>query len=267
MATNMSSGVVSTVSSNEVATGRRISKKAAAAAALLAATGGGGVAVLEQPGTTIAALPEAAAAKDLGVSEAGLRAVKDAAKSGVNLRDAKTSKAQREAVKQGSLEILLGVGLGAKSQGYGPIVQRVIIITIGQACGIKRVSTADITAANVIKALTTKTVATDLPANLATYIKELEAKTNKDGSAKVVSKDTADTRAKNLKLAQSWVAIGMHKSYVSAIKNVIKLGGSINTPVIHGMMTLPVDRALGMAFGRSITASESVRQTRKLAKA
>lgn len=219
----------------------------AAAALVAAASSAGGVAVMEAPDPQLT--------QDLGVSTAGLAALNAAEQSGADIRSSKVSKKERKLVKQGAVEVLLAVGLGQRSQGYGPILRQVIIKGLKATTGGKRIGIKDITADALVTYLSRKGIAEEMAEILTTHMDGLETED--------VAATTIEQRTKNLVLAKAWIAAKMAKTYVTALKTVIKLGSQVTFTIEHGTMTLPLNRALGVAYGRSISAAELFRAAHK----
>jgi len=254
-------------------TTRRISGALAvqiAAVNAAAAPQGTGTAVLELPAaTTQAPLPpspevQAQAAQEVaeskaqadaaGVDPATVQALKAFEAGGKHIKDSSISKPERQLVKQSAMEVLIGVGLGDKSQGYGPVVRQVMILGLKDMLKLTSIKKDLITADNLLQLIKLDTFAADAPKHLAKYQEGLKAD---------VGETTIATRKANAGRAKKWIDSGMFTHYATALETVVQLGRQAEFRTELGVITMPLDRALGVAFGRSITASELMKANDK----
>lgn len=256
-------------------TTRRISGALAvqiAAVNAAAAPTGTGTAVLETPAATTQVLvvvppsqevlaqaaQEVAASKvqadAAGVDPATVQALKAFEAGGKHIKDSSISKPERQLVKQSAMEVLIGVGLGDKSQGYGPVVRQVMILGLKDMLKLTSIKKDLITADNLLKLIKLDTFAADAPKHLAKYQEGLKAD---------VAEATLGIRKANAGRAKKWIDAGMFSNYATALETVIQLGRQAEFRTDMGTITMPLDRALGVAFGRNITASELMKANEK----
>lgn len=251
---------------------RRRSKQASPALQASIAALAAGTATLDAPAPVVApntagtepsaaerGLATADPTQALGLQPGAIAAVQAAI--GKNLRDSQVSKQERKVVKDASLDIAMGVGLGESAEtndeqvGYGPMTRTLIIkmmkttITKGKAVKI-----TDLSRINIQKVLGLPNFAAVAAATLDAYLLELEALAVSRG--KTPAQTTLDARKANAELTRTWIKNGLNTVYSQALDNLTQFGGQI--PFGNGV-TMPLDRALGVAFGRNITASELYR--------
>jgi hypothetical protein len=184
---------------------------------------------------------------DTAVAAAQIAVLDQVEASGVNLRSPEVPAAQRTITQQAALTVCEGVGLGNKSGGYGPLTRSTMIAMVKVHLNKKVAKREDITADNLEAILTDKDF--QAKANVA-LTKHLE------GLKSDVTADTVVARTKNAALAKKWIDTGMHASYLAAIRALKDLGGQAH----FGKISMPLNRALGVAFGRNITAAELVHE-------
>lgn len=257
-----------------MATNRRNRKIAPALAASIAAvnaaaqapaTDAAGTAVMEPPPAPTPVVPPSAEVQEqekkdqvaAGVDPAAVQVLETLKKSGKHIKDSSISKAERKAVKASAMDILVGVGLGERSGGHGPIVRQVMVVGLKDMLKVNVVRKDMITADNLLKLLKLDTFETAAPAHLTSYLTGL-----KDD----VSENTLETRKDNAEKAKKWVNGGMFKHYATAMEAVIALGREVHFTTDTGVISMPLDRALGVAFGRNITAAELMKAEKSVHK-
>lgn len=171
-----------------------------------------------------------------------------------NLRDPKVKPADRKIAVSAAIAIMIGVGLGTRSKGFGPFVRAVINRLLGGMLGIKTVGRDKFTAQDLLKVLAVPNFKQQAIAALKTYLAGLKA----DAAA-----TTLESRGKHAERAKEWINGDLHESYATALKVVMQLGGQVNFKGDKGVISMPLDRALGVAFGRNITAAELAKSTEK----
>jgi hypothetical protein len=233
---------------------------AAAAAALNGGTSdASSVAVMERP-VKVKKAPAAKPVKEVKpkvtakvkaaaaeVSEADVLVLDNIRKMSINVRSAEVKPEDRKIAVAAAISIMVGVGLGERSKGYGPHVRAVLTRLLGGKLGSKTVNRDKISAKDVIEICEAGTFKEQAAKALDTYLAGLKPDA---GEA------TLATRAKNAEQAKRWVTAGLNTTYATALKVILTLGGQVNFGTDKGTISMPVDRALGVAFGRSITASE-----------
>lgn len=206
----------------------------------------GAVAVLEKPATKkVKPTGKTKARAEAAQTEESTISVLEAVKAtGVNLRSQMVDKKDRAVATTAAIDVLIGVGLGERAKGFGPIVRQVLIGLLKVKLGVKTVKRDQITAKNLQAVLGVKDFTKNAKAALATYLKSFDGKE--------VGEATIKARGHNTELANRWIDADMGEVYETALKVICTLGGTVHFDGI----SMPVDRALGVAFGRNITASE-----------
>jgi hypothetical protein len=188
------------------------------------------------------------------VDEAQIVVLDNIRKLGLNVRDKSVKPADRKVAVAAAIAVMIGVGLGQKSLGYGPIVRAVLTRLLGGLLGIKVVGRDKISAKDVLKVLEMPKFAEQASAALTTYLAGLKAD---------ASENTLTSRGKNAERAKAWITGGLNEVYATSLKVVMSLGGQVNFTGDKGTISMPLDRALGVAFGRSITAAELAKAPEK----
>jgi hypothetical protein len=134
------------------------------------------------------------------------------------------------------------------------MVRQVILRLMGGKLSVKSVKRDQITADEIKAVLSVPTFAAQAKASLTSYVAGLKSE---------VSDATIESRKANAELAQKWIDAGMHETYLVALQIICNLGGQVSFTTDKGTISMPLNRALGVAFGRSITASELRRSDSK----
>jgi hypothetical protein len=186
---------------------------------------------------------KAAKARAIGLDEQSARMLADAAALGHRLRDPAVSKAERQAAKKAAMRAMMALGLAPKSEGHGPMVRATLNRLMAAELGEKVVKRDQIAVELVLRVLTGKAVKRDGLKALDVYAKALKPD---------VSADTIKARKANFALAKLWFEGGGPKVYADALRVIKGLGGQ----VLWSKGTISLDRAMGLALGRNITAAE-----------
>lgn len=232
-----------------------------------AAQGSGGVATLSPPRTRQKGPKQAKgnnkptakkSAKERAniaeVAENDIRVLDHIKAMSTNLRDPKVKPAERKIAVTAAIAIMIGVGLGTRSKGFGPFVRAVVNRLLGGMLGVKIVNRDKFSAKDLLKVLEVATFKKQALDALKTYIAGLKA----DAAA-----TTLEARGKHAERAKAWINGDLHESYATALKVVMQLGGQVNFAGEKGVISMPLDRALGVAFGRNITAAELAKSPEK----
>jgi len=182
------------------------------------------------------------------LAAAGLRA------NGTSLRSPKLSKDERQLALSSSARHLMEVSLGQKRGGAGPLAKRVMIVMMAQKLTaltgktVKVVQKPQVTADLVLGILSDKAFVEKAKATLDQLVKSLPAIVGDDKDKVKARKAERD---KNRMLAMDWLTSGRWQVYRAAVENCKDL-----TNVTYDKVCMPVNRALGVGFGKPITASE-----------
>lgn len=189
-------------------------------------------------------------------SVAALDAIMD---SGQRLDDPNIPAPVRAIAVEAAMAILISVGLGQKSGGAGPMLRQVIKIELAKDGN--PVSKTTITRARLIECMSRADFQTSALATLDAYLTgNLDKHKLKMEN---LSEATLDARKGNSALARQWLTAGTHKSYIDSLNGVWEMGDQCHFDSI----SMPLDRALAVAFGSNITASELFRaKTRSMSK-
>ena len=207
-------------------------------------------------------------------TDSGTTAVLDAAaatvRAGTSLRNPAISKANRKLANLAAAKTVFALGLGAgaapkpknvgtmpkpstKATGHGPICRQVVKRTIANIHGKETVSGTDIDPQIVINVLSRKDFATQAKITLKVILDELAVSDAKRKEAgEVVKPSTLANRARNIALANAWIKDLAFRAYMKAVIVLADLGQGLSW---HGGQ-ITLTRAMGLAFGRNISAAE-----------
>jgi hypothetical protein len=201
-------------------------------------------------------------------------AVLDAAaavvRGGTSLKSPKISKANRKLANKTALVEVLALGLGAgaepkpkkdgtmskpssKVAGHGSICRQTVKMVVGNIHGSETVRGTDIDPQIVINVLSRKDFATQGKVALK-VIEDKLAKSDAERKAagEIIKPSTLASRAKNIALTNAWLKNLGFRSYMKAVIVLADLGSGVTWS--GGQITL--SRAMGLAFGRGISAAE-----------
>src|ERR1035437_9340133 len=224
-------------------------KRRSRAASVVAAAAIAGAAMLAANTTPVV---DAATESALGLTPGASAAVM--ATKGKNLRDSTISKRERKAAHVAAVENCLAIGLGEKAAGHGPITRSVLLRMAKSTFNLKSVQIANINSVTLRAILGDINFKANAHAALAAHLADLQARAAKvtAKTGKETSATTLETRTENVAKAKKWIDAGMNAVYLQSLTVIEQLGNRIT---ISGI-ALPVDRLLGVAFGKNITASE-----------
>jgi hypothetical protein len=180
------------------------------------------------------------------VTAAAIEKLDDIAANDVNLRSPEVKPEDRKVSKETALMVAMQVGLGNKSGGAGPMIRSDIAWAMKGVLNKKTLKREDFTAASLTVLLSLPDCQDRLRKAHTEHLAELEKHE--------VTDDTKVARGKQAAFASKWIEAGMHASYLTGIQVLVNLGGQVQ----FGKIAMPLDRALGVAFGRNITAAELV---------
>jgi outer membrane biosynthesis protein TonB len=201
---------------------------------------------------TPAPIVDAATEKELELPVGTTAAL--AATQGKHMRDSKISKEERKAAHVAAVETALAIGLGERAAGYGPIIRSVILRMVKGTFNLKSVQIQSVNSATIRAILSDATFKTKAITALEEHLADVKeraakllAKTGRETSA-----TTLETRAENTEKARKWINGGLNESYLQSLVVIEQLG---NRVTLNGI-AIPIDRLLGVAFGKNITAGE-----------
>ena len=176
-------------------------------------------------------------------------------------RGSKISKKERQAVYAAALDMIMALGLGETNQvnkesvGFGPLT-RVVFIRLIKANlqkldpTLKTVKIEHLNESNLRAVLTMPDLTKAGHSTLDLYLGELELNATKKN--RIIAAATVKTRNRNAKLARRFLDSGVAKELVTALDAIVQLGREVR----YGQVRMPLDRAVGVALGRSIGAAE-----------
>jgi len=197
---------------------------------------------------------------DLGL-QPGTRSILKAIGTTKVGRGSKISKKERTAVHAACLDMLMGLGLGETNQvndesvGFGPLTRIVCIHLVKDLLQkvdpkITTVQVSHLNETNLRSVLSMPNLAKVGNDKLDLYLAKLATTAATKG--RVISSATAKTRVRNEKLARKFLSSGVAAEMITALDKIVELGKEVR----YGQVRLPLDRAIGVALGRSIGASE-----------